>query len=83
MISVAKPFPYRQATLVDATPEDRPAVIAMAESLHRNESMHMHEDVGSKDPCGYCWLRARYAYVAIQKAGFALVHREQQDGGAE
>lgn len=83
MISVAKPFPYRQATLVDATPEDRPAVIAMAESLHRNESMHMHEDVGSKDPCGYCWLRARYAYVAIQKAGFALVHREQQDGGAK
>ncbi|MES2342901.1 MAG: hypothetical protein V4597_14595 [Pseudomonadota bacterium] len=78
---MAKRINHRDRALADVAEDQQPAVIAAAEFLHRNESMHMHEDVGSKDPCGYCWLRARYAHVAIQKAGFALIHREQQDGG--
>jgi hypothetical protein len=77
-----KPFPYRDATLGVVPEEHRPAVIAVAEFLHRNESIHMHEDVGETEPCAYCWLRAGKAYAAFIRAGFSLAHREQQDGGA-
>lgn len=80
---MAKSYDYRAATLAVLAEDQKPAVIAAAEFLHGNESIHMHEDIEKKEPCGYCWLRAGKAYAAIQRAGFALVHGEQHDGGAK
>lgn len=78
---MAKSTHYRDMTLAGLAEDQKPAVIAVAEFLHRNESLHMHEDVEKKEPCAYCWLRAKYAYAAMQQAAFVIVRREPQDGG--
>lgn len=39
----------------------------VAQKLHYNESMHMHDDIESKDPCRYCWLRAGRALAAARE----------------
>ncbi len=53
----------------------------IAQHLHYNESLHMHDDVGSDEPCSYCWLRAGKALQAIRRAGFT-VSREPAPAGA-
>jgi len=76
---MAKSTRYRDAVLAGLAEDQKPAVIAVAEFLHRNESLHMHEDIEKKEPCAYCWLRAKYAYAATQQAGFVIVRREAHD----
>jgi hypothetical protein len=52
-------------------------VEAVAKDLHANESMHLHRDVGSRIPCGYCWLRAGRAVgrVYLERPGDARLGR--------
>lgn len=62
-----------------AEPDHRPAVEEAARHLHYNESLHMHEDIDSKEPCGYCWLRAAKAVQAIERDGQRVVPNEMVD----
>lgn len=55
---------YRAQAYIFAGPGRELMVDAIARFLHRNESLHMHEDIG--DPCcAYCWLRAGKAVLAL------------------
>lgn len=50
-----------------AGPDAREAVRAIAEALHANESLHMHEGTSSPEPCSYCWLRSGQALRAMRR----------------
>ncbi|MGW5259646.1 hypothetical protein ACWEQG_01645 [Microbispora sp. NPDC004025] len=47
-------------------------VDAVAAYHHANESIHMHENVGSDKPCAYCWLRAGRAVQILAQQGALL-----------
>lgn len=47
-------------------------VDAVAAYHHANESIHMHENVGSDKPCAYCWLRAGRAVQVLAQQGALL-----------
>ncbi|NEA21561.1 hypothetical protein [Actinomadura bangladeshensis] len=49
------------------------ALERIARHLHANESLHMHQRVGDKDPCEYCWLRAGKALWALREAAIPVV----------
>ncbi|MEU4825130.1 hypothetical protein AB0H37_24930 [Actinomadura sp. NPDC023710] len=50
------------------------ALAKIAEHLHYNESIHLHDLAGeSLEPCNYCWLRAGKAIHALRIAGLPLV----------
>lgn len=40
-------------------------VEAIAQHLHANESLHLHENVSDPVPCDYCYLRAGKALAAL------------------
>lgn len=50
------------------------ALAKIAEHLHYNESIHLHDLSGeSLEPCNYCLLRAGKAVHALRIAGLAIV----------
>lgn len=50
------------------------ALEKIAEHLHYNESIHLHDLAGeSMKPCNYCWLRAGKAIHALRVAGLPIV----------
>lgn len=55
-------------------------VRAAAEALHRNESYHLHQDVGDQ-VCVYCALRASRVVQLLDGRGPKLVSRQLDDGG--
>jgi outer membrane murein-binding lipoprotein Lpp len=59
---------YRAIAMQWVTEPHRADVDAIARHLHYNESLHLHENVESKEPCWYCWLRAAKAVQAIERA---------------
>ena len=58
---------YEQIANDIAGPDAREALRTTAEALHRGESIHMHDNVGDKEPCSYCWLRAGRALRALRE----------------
>lgn len=76
-------FDYRAAVIAQVGPGNETTVEAIAEHLHYNESLHMHEGVADKEPCSYCWLRAGKAIQAIRRAGLALTMAFDVDITAE
>lgn len=50
-----------------AGPDAHEALRVTAAALHRGESIHMHDNVGDKEPCSYCWLRAGRALRALRE----------------
>lgn len=63
---------YRQTAHEWAGPGREALVDAVAAYHHANESIHMHQDIGSREPCSYCWLRAARAVQILAGQG-ALV----------
>ncbi|GAA0705032.1 hypothetical protein GCM10010193_70090 [Kitasatospora atroaurantiaca] len=51
-------YDYERIANEFAGPNAQDMVRAVAENLHYNESMHMHEQIEATEPCSYCWLRA-------------------------
>lgn len=62
---------YRQQAYDWAGPGREAMVDAIADFLHFNESLHMHEDIEAKC-CAYCWLRAGKAIRALVNAGVEI-----------
>lgn len=60
-------YDYQQIANDIAGPDCREAVRVVAEKLHYNESMHLHEGSERKEPCSYCWLRAGKAVRALRE----------------
>jgi hypothetical protein len=58
---------YEQQAYEIAGPDSEEAVRAVAEALHRGESMHTHAEYQSPEPCSYCWLRAGRAVRALRE----------------
>ena len=63
---------YRRAAERMAGPGRQGLVRAVAEHHHFNESLHMHQDIGSREPCSYCWLRAGRAVQILAQNGALL-----------
>lgn len=60
---------YREIANEFAGPGHEQLVEAIATYHHGNESMHMHQNVESRTPCAYCWLRAGRAVRVLAARG--------------
>lgn len=63
---------YRRAAEQMAGPGREDLLRTVAEYHHYNESLHMHQDIGSREPCSYCWLRAGRAVQILAQQGALL-----------
>ncbi len=60
--------------------DDDPRVRAAAQSLHNNESYHLHQDIQDQ-VCIYCALRASRVVSILDGKGEKRVSRQLDDGG--
>jgi hypothetical protein len=75
-------YDYEQIAIQWAGAEHKDAVRHIAEHLHANESLHMHDVTEGREPCSYCWLRAAKSIQALQRTGFVVAKPEPKDAPA-